>query len=124
MNGSVTGWFFESTRSYAVVMSADLTSAGVAFGYFPRYSAPRPATCGDDIDVPDMKPNVGADPFALFVAARIATPGAETSGLMTSLPSARIGPRLEKPAICGVGVSVPVTLSLTSVAVAPAVLRT
>ena len=39
------------------------------------------------------------------VAAMIATPGADTSGLMTSLPSASIGPRLEKPAICGTGVT-------------------
>ncbi len=33
------------------------------------------------------------------------------SGLMTSLPSASIGPRLEKPATWGTGVSVPVTFS-------------
>src|SRR6478752_6126003 len=102
-------------------MSADLISDGAAFGWTPRYSAPRPATCGDDIDVPDMMPNVGLSFGPLSVAARIATPGAETSGLMTSLPSARIGPRLENPAICGVGVSTPVTFAPTSVTVAPAV---
>src|SRR6478735_4565133 len=101
-------------------MSADLIFAGDASGSSPRYSAPRPATCGDDIDVPDLKPNVGFSLGPLCVAARIATPGADTSGLMTSRPSARIGPRLENPAICGVGVTLPVTLSPTSVAVAPA----
>ena len=79
---------------------------------------------GAAIDVPDRMPNVGSAPGALFVAARIATPGAEMSGLMTSLPSASIGPRLENPATCGVGVSTPVTFSPISVAVASAVPRT
>src|SRR6478752_1176689 len=105
-------------------MRADLISAGDASGRSPRYSAPRPATCGDDIDVPDMMPHVGLSFGPLSVAARIATPGAETSGLMTSLPSARIGPRLEKPAICGVGVTTPVTFAPTSVTVGDAAVCT
>ncbi len=71
--------------------------------------------CGEAIEVPERMPKVGSSPGALCVAARIATPGAAMSGLRTSVPSARTGPRLEKPAICGVGVVTPVVFSPTRV---------
>jgi hypothetical protein len=51
----------------------------------------------------------------------IATPGAEMSGLMMSLPSASTGPRDENPATIGVGGVSPAVLSGVKVAVAPAV---
>ena len=44
------------------------------------------------------------------------------SGLMTSELLATAGPREEKPAICGIGVSTPVVLPTTKAALAPAVL--
>ena len=77
--------------------------------------------CGDDIDVPERNAQVGAAPSALAPEARIATPGAEMSGLRMSLPSASTGPRDENPATCGVGTLSAVRLSGWNVAVAPAV---
>ena len=39
----------------ALVSSADLTIIGDQFGCFWMSSAPRPAMCGLDMDVPDTK---------------------------------------------------------------------
>ncbi len=121
MNGSVTFPPSSSTVSYAVVIIADLISAGVAFGCSPRYSSARPATCGAAIEVPERSAKVGSSPSALLVAAMIETPGAVTSGFRMSLPSASTGPRELKPATWGVGAETPVVLSGTSVTVAPGV---
>ena len=41
------------TVSPALVMSADLISDGSQFGCSALISAPMPAMCGDDIDVPE-----------------------------------------------------------------------
>src|SRR5436190_14146817 len=60
----------------------------------------RPAMCGDDIDVPLSKSQFRPLWFGGATAARTSTPGAEMSGFSWS-PVARLGPRDEKPAICG-----------------------
>ena len=77
--------------------------------------------CGDDIDVPERNSQVGASPSEFAAAARMATPGAEMSGLRMSLPSASTGPREENPATCGVGTTTSVRLSGTKVATLPGV---
>jgi hypothetical protein len=48
------GWPLLSVTE-AVVSSADLTIIGDQVGCFWMSSAPRPAMCGLDIDVPDTK---------------------------------------------------------------------
>ena len=53
-------------------------------------------------------------------AASTLTPGAEMSGLSRSLSSDAAGPREEKPAICGTGVTLPDRLPSLKVAVAEA----
>src|SRR6476469_6965475 len=85
----------------AVVIMADFTMAGDQDGFLPRSSAPKPATCGAAMDVPDMKPKFAPPEPIGETPARTATPGAETSGFRRSDAVASGGPREEKPAICG-----------------------
>src|SRR5215207_8487071 len=75
--------------------------AGVQSGWAPTRSAPIPATCGLDIDVPWIAWNScpGAPIHGVgLLPARICTPGAVTSGLMMS-GAALLGPRDEKIAM-------------------------
>src|SRR6267143_7044323 len=74
----------------AVSTSALLTIAGVQSGCSCRNRADEPATCGVAMLVPwnMAKPLPGTDD-------RTFTPGAQTSGLISSR---LVGPRLEKPA--------------------------
>src|SRR6476469_3518553 len=85
----------------AVVIMADFTMAGDQDGFLPRSSAPKPATCGAAMDVPDMKPKFAPPEPIGETPARTATPGADTSGFSRSDAVASSGPREEKPAICG-----------------------
>src|SRR5690606_23182531 len=91
-------------RSYAVVMSADLTAIADQPGSAPRIRAARPATCGEAIDVPERKPKSLSPLGPGATPASTSTPGAATSGLSTSPPLANAGPREENPAMTGVGV--------------------
>src|SRR5262245_23291154 len=84
-------------------MSADLIAIGDQSGWRSLSSAPRPATCGLDIDVPlrrsKLRPLIAGD-----TEARMSWPGAMTSGLSRSPPPALSGPRDEKLAVNGAGV--------------------
>src|SRR5690348_5020201 len=85
----------------AVVISADLTSAGVHAGWACRSSAATPATCGLDMDVPDSPSNRLPWWPEGDTAATMSTPGAVRSGLI-KLPSPTIaGPTLENAATSG-----------------------
>ena len=90
-------------RSVAVVMSADLIIIGDHVGRSSFMSAPTPAMCGLDIDVPWMLSKSRPLKPAGETAARMSTPGAEMSGLRMSLLVAGLGPREENPAISGAG---------------------
>jgi len=85
-------------------MSADLTIIGDQSGCRSMSSAARPATCGEDIEVPLSR--LKSMPFAVTgeTAARMSTPGAMTSGFSRSPPPARSGPREENEAVKGAGV--------------------
>ena len=80
---------------------ADFTVAGDHAGFLPSSSAPKPATCGAAMEVPDMKPNLAPSEPIGETPARTATPGAATSGFSRSESVASSGPREENPAICG-----------------------
>src|SRR5687767_5114008 len=98
-------------------MRADLIAAGDQSGCACVSSAPRPATCGLDIEVPLSRSN--ERPLSGETAARTSTPGAETSGLSRSPPAPRRGPRDENAAIFGAGAA-PETAPIVAVAPAPA----
>ena len=71
----------------AVVISADLTWAGVHFGYFWINSAAMPDTCGVDIEVPCRYCQVPPWNRRSVQACGLrgfCTPGAVTSGLIQS----------------------------------------
>src|SRR3954452_18884176 len=104
----------------AVVIRADLTSAGVQVGWVARSSAATPATCGLDIEVPDSPSNRLPWWPEGETAATMSTPGAVRSGLIR-LPSPTIaGPALENAATSGArGVAVE-TVDIDAVAVAAA----
>src|SRR5688572_943165 len=84
----------------AVVMSADLTHIGDQVGLALMSNAARPATCGEDIDVPEMTSKSWPRVPGAY-AATMSTPGAVMSGLSRSPLPAIAGPVDEKPAICG-----------------------
>src|ERR671914_724033 len=71
----------------ATDIKADFTWSGVQSGCTARSSAPEPAVCGLDIEVPLMMLYSGGPPGMVpsgeWKAARMSTPGAVTSGLMT-----------------------------------------
>src|SRR5947199_4824071 len=111
------------TLGLAVVMRADLIAAGDHVGCACLTSAPAPATCGEDIDVPEMDWN--SSPVGRPVAgaglgvspARMFTPGAVTSGLAMS-GAGVCGPREENAArTAGVPwTAVPAVAAVTCVA--------
>src|SRR5262249_57988303 len=78
-----------TTVVLALVISADLIWPGDQSGCSALSSAPAPATCGDDMDVPVIawKSSPGGPPSTKagfgVVPARICTPGAVRSGLLT-----------------------------------------
>ena len=80
-----------------MVISADCDCAGDQSGRACFNSAPAPATCGLDIDVPEMNPWTSASYEPDPSAARTSTPGAVIDGTITSI--ARLGPRDEKLAM-------------------------
>src|SRR6476620_2734420 len=80
---------------------ADFTAAGDHAGFLPRMRAPKPATWGEAMDVPDMNPNLSPPAPIGETPARMATPGAATSGFSRSESVAISGPREEKPANWG-----------------------
>src|SRR5215208_194508 len=98
-----------------VVISADLIAIGDQSGCACLSRAPRPATCGLDIDVP-LKRLKFRPPTAGETAARMSWPGAITSGFSTSPPPASSGPRDENDAVNGAG-SVYVSVEALIVAV-------
>src|SRR5687767_2070301 len=98
-------------------MRADLIAAGDQSGCACLISAPRPATCGLDIEVPLSRSN--ERPLSGDTAARMSTPGAETSGLSRSPEAPSSGPRDENAAIFGASAA-PETAPMTAVAEAPA----
>src|SRR5829696_5004883 len=86
-----------SSTSYPVVMSDDLMAIGDHVGWACLRSAPRPATWGDDIDVPLRRLKLRPWPAGVgATAARMSWPGAMTSGFSRSPPPAASGPRDEK----------------------------
>src|SRR5439155_21636191 len=82
---------------------ADLIAIGVQFGWSCLSSAPRPVTCGADIDVPLRRLNSRPACPGGATAASTSWPGAMTSGLSRSPPPAASGPRDEKLAVNGAG---------------------
>src|SRR5688500_6820790 len=99
-------------------MSADLIIAGDQSPCACVSNAPRPATCGLDIEVPLSRSN--SRPLSGETAARTSTPGAETSGL-SRLPAApSSGPRDENAAILGAEPDAVETAPTVAVAPVPA----
>ena len=88
-------------------------------GYLSFNKAARPATCGEDMDVP-LSRSKSRPAIAGETAAKISCPGAIKSGLSKSPPPAVSGPREEKEAVNGAG-SVKVRTAALMVAVAPGV---
>src|SRR5829696_1586358 len=84
-------------------MNADLIIIGDQSGWSCFRAAPRPATCGLDIDVPLMMSNSRPWLPGGATAASTSTPGALTSGFRMSPPPAVSGPSDEKSAIRGAG---------------------
>src|SRR5262245_15396385 len=76
-------------------------SAGDQDGCSAFSSAPMPAMCGDDIDVPDMKSHDRPWFDGGATAATTSLPGAAMSGLRMSPPVVVDGPRDEKSVISG-----------------------
>src|SRR4029453_13944707 len=91
------------STSEPVVISADLIIIGDQFGCRFFSSAPRPATCGLDIDVPLSMSKSRPALFGGATEARMSWPGAIRSGLSKSPPPAREGPREENAAVNGAG---------------------
>src|SRR4051812_28620481 len=85
----------------AVVISADLMAIGENFGRACFSRAATPATCGLDMEVPEMKSKFLPSWPRGLTAARTSTPGAITSGFRMSPPERRFGPRDEKAATAG-----------------------
>src|SRR5262249_3885108 len=109
-----------SRTSYADVISDDLIAIGVQLGWSCFSSAPRPETCGADIDVPLSRLKLSPAWPGGATAASTSWPGAITSGLSRSPPPASSGPRDEKLAVNGAG-SVSVTVDWLILAVGLAV---
>ena len=94
-----------TTWVQAVVISADLIWPGVQSGCSALISAPEPAMCGLDMDVPAMAWNsspcgpsatpAGGGRCCGLAPARICTPGAVMSGLLTPRRLARPAARAE-----------------------------
>src|SRR5688500_6793056 len=87
---------------YAPVMIADLIAIGDQSGWRCLIRIARPAMCGLDIDVPDMKPYVSPNCVAYGATdASTSTPGAVMSGLRMSPYAICAGPSDEKSAMLG-----------------------
>ncbi len=87
--------------SRALVISADLISDGSQPGCLAFISAPMPAMCGEDIDVPDMKSQLRPWLVGGATAATTSLPGAAMSGFKMSPSVVVDGPREEKSVISG-----------------------
>ena len=102
-------------------MSADLIIIGDQLGCRLLSNAPRPATCGLDIDVPLYKSKSRPELFGGATDAMMSWPGAIRSGFSRSPPPACNGPRDEKLAVNGAGVlRTIVDCAIDAVAAAPA----
>ena len=105
-----------------VVINADLISDGSHVGWAALMRAPRPAMCGDAIDVPEIRSQSRPKWKGGATAAMMSTPGAAMSGLRMSPSVVVDGPRDENAAIsgtCGAAAS-SAAVSGTILAVAPA----
>ncbi len=113
-----------TTSWRAVVIRADFTADGDQSGWAWSSRAIRPATCGADIEVPEIdwnscpgRPSSGVG----VLPARMLTPGAVTSGLITSAEAGRpTGPREEKSAMTDPWTSTVTAWVIAAVASSPA----